>query len=336
MQNETHEICSKPLGKGIKSQVYKIKEKNPPYNVLIGKIYENKRKKYYEREKKILQDISNPNNTVIKDYLVHIKNVNARLRTSNLFTPDSTLLTFDFLIHGNISDYISLKELGRPLSESYTKLLGYKLLLGLKKCHENNISHNKIDIRNIMFDDNFDPIIIHFGDAKISNDYQKDFVGLGIVLTGLMTSNHIISYKFSQKLNKYIFRFNKKNNLKESSCEESDFWQIIEKTKNIRVSSEFMDFFHKLASPDKIVKIDDLLDHEWLNDVKKYKKEIEKSLKEEFKINFILLSKSREVADNYKNNISNMINLDEINEAHTAYSLIDEIIKNENMLDKKR
>ena len=187
-----------------------------------------------------------------------------------------------------------------------------------------------------MFDDNFDPIIIHFGDAKISNDYQKDFVGLGIVLTGLMTSNHIISYKFSQKLNKYIFRFNKKNNLKESSCEESDFWQIIEKTKNIRVSNEFMDFFHKLVSPDKIVKIDDLLDHEWLNDVKKYKKEIEKSLKEEFKINFILLSKSREVADNYKNNISNMINLYEINEVHTAYSLIDEIIKNENMLDKKR
>jgi len=197
----------------------------------------------------------------------------------------------------------------------------------------------KNDIDTSNFDDEFtqESAAVSFEDSSlIGAQTQKDFVGLGIVLTGLMTSNHIISYKFSQKLNKYIFRFNKKNNLKESSCEESDFWQIIEKTKNIRVSSEFMDFFHKLVSPDNIVKIDDLLDHEWLNDVKKYKKEIEKSLKEEFKINFILLSKSREVADNYKNNISNMINLDEINEAHTAYSLIDEIIKNENMLDKKR
>ena len=336
MQQPTYKICSNSLGNGTNGHVYKIKKIHPPHSVLIAKIFRKDRSEIFEREKRMLLRISNANDDNINDYLLHIRDANATLDISEEFREGSELLTFDFFMHGNIIDYVSLKNKGRPLCELYAKLICYKLLIGLKKCHENNISHNKIDIRNIMFDDNFDPIIIHFGDAKISNDYQKDFVGLGIVLTGLMTSNHIISYKFSQKLNKYIFRFNKKNNLKESSCEESDFWQIIEKTKNIRVSNEFMDFFHKLVSPDKIVKIDDLLDHEWLNDVKKYQKEIEKSLKEEFKINFILLSKSREVADNYKNNISNMINLDEINEAHTAYSLIDEIIKNENMLDKKR
>ena len=78
-----------------------------------------------------------------------------------------------------------------------------KLLLGLKKIHNNNISHNKIDIRNLMFDDNFNPIIIHFGNAIISDNHQNDFLGLGLILVGLISSKKIISYKFNKKQNNY-------------------------------------------------------------------------------------------------------------------------------------
>ena len=149
MQADLYEICSDPLGNGTNSQVYKIKEKNHPHSVLIAKIYEKRRRKFYEKEKKILLKISGSNDVEINDYLIHIKNANANLEPSNQFQADSALLTFDFLIHGNVLDYISLKTLGKPISETYTKFLCYKLLLGLKKIHQNNISHNRIDIRNV-------------------------------------------------------------------------------------------------------------------------------------------------------------------------------------------
>ena len=113
MHPQNYEICSNPLGNGKNCEVYKIKEK------------------------RILLKISNSNDVEINDYLIHIKNINARLEISKQFKADSTLLTFDFLMHGNIQDYISLKSFGKPISEIYIKLLCYKLLLGLKKIHNN-------------------------------------------------------------------------------------------------------------------------------------------------------------------------------------------------------
>ena len=327
MQADLYEICSNPLGNGTKSQVYKIKEKNHPHSVLIAKIYENRSRKFYEREKKILLKISDSDDAEINDYLIHIKNANANLEPSNQFQADSALLTFDFLIHGNVLDYISLKTLGKPISETYTKFLCYKLLLGLKKIHQNNISHNKIDIRNVMFDNNFNPIIIHFGDAIISENHQNDFFGLGIVLAGLISSKKIISYKFNKKENKYFFRFYSTNNhFHESSCEEAVFWRILESNKNIYVSKKFLNFFHILVSPDKIYNIDDLLNNEWLNEAKLYQNEIEKNFVEEFKINYIFLSQSKKIINKLSDNLNSIIDNDEINESISSKILLDEFL----------
>ena len=329
MQAHLYEICSKPLGNGTKSQVYKIKEKIHPHSILIAKIYENRRRKYYEQEKKILLKISGTNNLEINDYLIHIKNANADLEPSSQFKADSALLTFDFLNHGNVLDYISLKTLGKPISEIYTKFLCYKLLLGLKKIHENNISHNKIDIRNVMFDNNFNPIIIHFGDAIISENHQNDFFGLGLILVGLISSKKIISYKFNKKQNNYIFRFYSTNNyFHESSCEESVFWKILESNKNVIISKEFIDFFHLLVIPDKILNIDELFNNIWLKDIKIYHKEIEQNFREEKKNNYFFLSQSQKLVNNFNNNsnLNNIINADEMHESISSKSLIDKFI----------
>ena len=329
MQPQNYEICSNPLGNGKNCEVYKIKEKNHPHSILIAKIYENSRRKYYEKEKRILLKISNSNDVEINDYLIHIKNINARLEISKQFKADSTLLTFDFLMHGNIQDYISLKSFGKPISEIYIKLLCYKLLLGLKKIHNNNISHNKIDIRNLMFDDNFNPIIIHFGNAIISDNHQNDFLGLGLILVGLISSKKIISYKFNKKQNNYIFRFYSTNNyFHESSCEESVFWKILESNKNVIISKEFIDFFHLLVIPDKILNIDELFNNIWLKDIKIYHKEIEQNFREEFKNNYFFLSQSQKLVNNFNNNLNlnNIINADEMHESISSKSLIDEFI----------
>ena len=329
MHPQNYEICSNPLGNGKNCEVYKIKEKNHPHSILIAKIYENSRRKYYEKEKRILLKISNSNDVEINDYLIHIKNINARLEISKQFKADSTLLTFDFLMHGNIQDYISLKSFGKPISEIYIKLLCYKLLLGLKKIHNNNISHNKIDIRNLMFDDNFNPIIIHFGNAIISDNHQNDFLGLGLILVGLISSKKIISYKFNKKQNNYIFRFYSTNNyFHESSCEESVFWKILESNKNVIISKEFIDFFHLLVIPDKILNIDELFNNIWLKDIKIYHKEIEQNFREEFKNNYFFLSQSQKLVNNFNNNsnLNNIINADEMHESISSKSLIDEFI----------
>ena len=329
MHPQYYEICSNPLGNGKNCEVYKIEEKNHPHSILIAKIYENSRRKYYEKEKRILLKISNSNDVEINDYLIHIKNINARLEISKQFKADSTLLTFDFLMHGNIQDYISLKSFGKPISEIYIKLLCYKLLLGLKKIHNNNISHNKIDIRNLMFDDNFNPIIIHFGNAIISDNHQNDFFGLGLILVGLISSKKIISYKFNKKQNNYIFRFYSTNNyFHESSCEESVFWKILESNKNVIISKEFIDFFHLLVIPDKILNIDELFNNIWLKDIKIYHKEIEQNFREEFKNNYFFLSQSQKLVNNFNNNsnLNNIINADEMHESISSKSLIDKFI----------
>ena len=329
MHPQNYEIFSNPLGNGKNCEVYKIKEKNHPHSILIAKIYENSRRKYYEKEKRILLKISNSNDVEINDYLIHIKNINARLEISKQFKADSTLLTFDFLMHGNIQDYISLKSFGKPISEIYIKLLCYKLLLGLKKIHNNNISHNKIDIRNLMFDDNFNPIIIHFGNAIISDNHQNDFFGLGLILVGLISSKKIISYKFNKKQNNYIFRFYSTNNyFHESSCEESVFWKILESNKNVIISKEFIDFFHLLVIPDKILNIDELFNNIWLKDIKIYHKEIEQNFREEFKNNYFFLSQSQKLVNNFNNNsnLNNIINADEMHESISSKSLIDKFI----------
>ena len=96
MHNPNYEICSNSLGNGRNGQVYKIREINSPHTVLIAKIYEYKRRNQFEKEKFIFSQIANSTNNTSNDYLVHSKNINVRLRTSEMFRGDSTLLTFDF------------------------------------------------------------------------------------------------------------------------------------------------------------------------------------------------------------------------------------------------
>lgn len=327
MQFETYEICSDPLGNGTKSQVYQIKEKNHPHSLLIAKIFEYRRIKYYEREKKILLKISNVNNMQNTDYLIHIKNTNPNLEISSEFRADSSLLTFDFLEHGNVLDYISLKSYGKPICELHVKLLCYKLLLGLKKIHDHNISHNQMKIKNIMFDQNFDPVIIHFGDAKISDNHQNDFYGLGMILVGLLSAKQIISYKFNKNINKYVFKFyNTKNHFHESACEESIFWNLLETNRGIKISKEFLNFFQFLVSPYKILHIDDLLNNNWLKEAKDNKHDIEKIFKEEFNNKFNFLKQSKKLSNIYKNNLNTIIDFDEMKEELNQKSFLDKFL----------
>ena len=61
-------------------------------------------------------------------------------------------LFYDYLSKLSLLDYIS--HIGEKIKETHAKYLCYKLLHSIDKLQKINICHNKIDISNIMFDDN--------------------------------------------------------------------------------------------------------------------------------------------------------------------------------------
>ena len=83
-------------------------------------------------------------------------------------------------------------------------------MLGLKKCHEKNISHNKLDLKNIMLDDDFNSIMIHFSEASIitNNNFNKDFLMLELILTKLVTSGKFNTIIYDKKIKKYFIKSN--------------------------------------------------------------------------------------------------------------------------------
>lgn len=303
-------ICSNQMNSGNNDKVFKIIELSPPNKILIIKIYEELRHKEYEDEKNILSLLSDNNNNIQNDYLIKLKNIDIRLEYSENYRINSKLLAFDYLVHGTMCDYLYMMPNINLIKEVYVKLLCFKLLKGLKKCHENNICHNKINIKNIMFDKDFNPIIIHFSEASIinNNNFNKDFIGLGIVLAKLITSGQFLSYKYDKNKKKFAF-ICKSGNQNKKCLEESHFWKIFEKNNNIKISKEFKEFFDILVKSKNSLNIDDLLNKEWLRDIINNENEIEKKLKEEFEANYNEILKSKE-QDTQELDIYSILNLE--------------------------
>ena len=200
-------ICSNQMNSGINDKVFKIVEISQPNKLFIIKIFEEMKRKEYEEEKSILSLLKDSSNNPQNNYLIKLKDIEVRLEYSDNYRMNSNLLVFDYLHHGTMCDYLYMMPNINHIKEIYVKLLCYKLLKGLQKCHENNICHNKIDIKNIMFDNDFNPIIIHFSEASLINNknFNKDFIGLGIVLAKLMTSGKFISYKYDKNKKRFVF-----------------------------------------------------------------------------------------------------------------------------------
>ena len=306
-------ICSNQMNSGINDKVFKIIEINRPNKIFIIKIFEEKKRKEYEEEKSILSLIKDNSNNPQNDYLIKLKDIDIRLEYSDNYSMNSNLLVFDYLHHGTICDYLYMMPNLNHIKEIYVKLLGYKLLKGLKKCQEQNICHNKIDIKNIMFDNDFNPIIIHFSEASLINNknFNKDFIGLGIVLAKLITSGQFISYKYDKSRKRFVFIHKQGGPNKKGFLEESQFWKIIESNNNIKISKEFKQFFDILVKSKKVLNIDDLLNNDFFKDIINKQKEIETKLKEEFEANYNEILKSKE-QDTQELDIYSVLNLGNI------------------------
>ena len=320
-------ICSNQMNTGINCKVFKVKEINPPNRVYVVKIFDETRYREYEDEKAILLLLSNNNNSE-NDYLIKLKNIDIRLEYSANYSMNSRLLVFDYIIHGTLAEYLLMMTNINLIEEKYVKLISYKLLYGLKKCHVNNICHNSIDIKNIMFDNDFNPIIIHFNDASLIHDniFKRDFVGLGIVLAKLITSGYFSVYGFDKKSQKYVFKCKLNRSNKKDILEENKFWNLFEEINNIKISNEFKKFFELLVKSKNQLNIDELINNEWLKDIINNKNELEKELKEEFQTNYNAIMKSKS-EDTYNLDINSILDIPQTqNNDDSSNSLINECL----------
>ena len=307
-----YEINSNQIGSGNVAKVYKIREINSPLSILIAKIFDQSKIRQYEQERKILLKLSEQNNNEVdeKDYFIKLKNIELRLQYSDAYLFNSKLLIFDYLNHDRLCEYLYQMPNISHIKESHIKLLCYKLLLGLKKCHEKNICHNKIDLKNIMFDNDFNPVLIHFSEASMdiqNNNFNKDFKGLGTVLAKIITLGKFKTITSNKIGKNYYIKTNGAISQK-NTMEESSFWKTIKLIHNIKISDEFINFFGMLVKTENILNVDDLLNDVWLKEIKDNLSEIDQDFKKEFKNIYSMIEDSQKMNTFKIDDLSSILN----------------------------
>lgn len=300
-------ICSNLIGSGCIGKVYQIRNTQPPHNLLIAKIFDSNNNYQYNNEREILTILSDPNE-IHNNYIIKLKNMNIGLDfAGNNFQDNSNFIIFDYLQYGNLSKYLLGMENFTEISEEIAQLLCYKLLKALKAMHNRGVCHNKIDIKNIMFDDEFNPIIIHFTEAlRINNNnFGKDFLGLGKTLAKLITSGRFMDFEYYKEKKCFVITDNFKKKYKDSK-----FWRIL----GNKISTKFIEFFDLLVKKTKkdVLNIDNLLNHDWLKKTRDNKslEKIENDCKVYFqkRYNNMLEFKKNEKQEININSIINMPN----------------------------
>ena len=274
-------------------------------NKLTVKIFEKKNNIYYQDEIGILRDLNEIDSTNKNNYFVRYINIDYN---ENMFKIPKEIRkeSLKFLFFENLSklslcDYISFYK--EKLKEIHAKYLCYELLCAIEKLQKYNILHNKLDVTsNIMFDDDFNIKIIHFCEAQKINNNNKyklnnDLFKLAILLIKFISGKKIKSIIYNKNDNKYEIIDNDEI-FKSKRIEESQFWKRLEKENNINVSKQFSDFVLNLVKAkkeEKLVKISDLLNDEWLKEIKNDVQTHEENFKNDFKLFYETINEDKDL-----------------------------------------
>ena len=275
---EHFEIASAQLGKNIHSKVYIIKEDHSQKELIV-KIYEDANIIYLKNEKYLLNRLNKIDLPLDEKFFVMYKNMqfNPGMFTIPKEVKGSNLdfLFYDYLSKLSLFDYIA--EIGKKLKEIHAKILCYKLLKIIEKLHENIICHNNIEVKNIMFDDDFNLKLIHYSDARIVNENNKSYVNmntdlfdLGIVLAKMLTRGKFCSINYNKYTKNYQILYITNIKKKRGIIDEDKFWKLMKDLCVIDISKEFLIFFHILITSKKskdVIDINELLKNEWFNEI---------------------------------------------------------------------
>ena len=244
---ENYKIISDQLGNDKHCKAYIIKG-NLSNKKLIVKIYEDSRLAFYENKIGILKELNQINFEPETDkFFVMFKDINYNpnmfIIPKEIMEINLQFLFYDYLPKLSLLDYFV--HFGWRMKEIHVKLLCYKLLKVIEKLQEINICHNNINVSNILFDDNFNPKLIHYSEVKRITEENKsqinnDIFGLVKTLARILSYGFFGSINYNKNKKQYEIFFNKIiKKGKKTHLEESKFWEYIKNEYDVNISENF-------------------------------------------------------------------------------------------------
>ena len=190
----------------------------------------------------------------------------------------------------------------RSFPEKYAKVIFKKILKAFEFLHKNNVCHLDIKPENILFDKEYNPIIIDFGLSEIFDDNNEgvfngnkgtlnykcpemlakkpyngikaDIFSLGVLLFNIVTGE----YGFDNA----EYRDEKYRLLDKEDGNYDEYWNKIRQTVTKKsLSKEFKDLYTKMVSyyQEDRPEIKDILNHDWFKEKESCEAEIEEEIK---------------------------------------------------------
>ena len=211
-----------------------------------------------------------------------------------------------------------LKKTKNGFEEKHTKIIFSKILKAVKSCHDSGICHLDLHLKNIIFDENYEPRIIDFSFSqeiknadesgmfsnwewvtkrcpelltkKKYNGIKVDIFCLGVILFNIATCNFGFNPLFTINKNEYYFF------IREGKYDK--YWAEVKKElpKISEFSEEFKNLYVSMVAydPKKRPTIDEILKSPWLEEINKLNEEDYHKLEEELIKEFLSLEKEME------------------------------------------
>ena len=288
-------IILQKKGEGASSNVFLVKDltSEEKYAAKVLKKSSN----LFDTEIEILNSLKSINNP----YIINIINND----TGFIVRKDKPIKKQQYLIleyaeKGELLNYITLTRKG--FEEKYCKVIFRKILKGVQAFHNAGICHRDLKLENILLDKDFNPKICDFGFATyntgkltqslgtenyaapeiLSNNqydgYKADIFSLGVILFHLVTCKPCFpSARIKNDLYKLIA-------IKHYKL----YWNKIGKVIK-EVSKEFQNLFNKMVAykPYERPTIDEILNHEWMKEIRDLNKEQYEELENEIRLEFM-------------------------------------------------
>ena len=262
------------------------------------------KKKAYILKTFLNNDNNDINLEILKNEIKILKEINPNVEHPISFIPavywpdkDENINTtsyyvIDYFSHGNLLDYI---ENSNGFLERTAKMIFKKIVERIQFCHNKNICHLDIKPANIVFDNEFEPIIIDFGlSLKINDDkiyegetgteqyecpemwekgkftgVEADIFSLGALLFNLIAPS--FGFLQAKKDDPYYSLI--------IEDKEKEYWnKILPLINNIELSENFKNLYTKMIAyePKNRPTIEEILAHPWFDEIKNLSKEEEK------------------------------------------------------------
>ena len=329
-------LIKERLKEGGTSNVYLVIDKKTNEEYVAKTIKDDKKyKNCFQKEIEILEELKEYKNP----YIINIINSG---KGDIIFKNESEItkeekkeyIIFEYALYDDLYDFIIFfkDNQGTELGELYAKIILQKILGGVKFCHEHNICHRDLKLKNILLDKDFTPKICDFGfacknrpdltdmlgtgayvppeigvDKKSYDGFKVDIFCLGEILISLTTGKP----GFNMPVPNDEFFSNIAANLSKV------YWKkFCKQIPGLTLSEEFKDLYVKMLKykPSQRPTIQEVLQHPWFKEINEMDKEqlenIEKKLKEKF----------LEVADEIKNKTQKIEEVKKTNyDTPTAY-----------------